>query len=133
MTCRVVIYVDGIVVASHHIIAAIGVDAQGSKHVVGLACGSSENAKIVKDLLATLVDRGVDLNVPRPWVIDGSKALRSAIEQRCEDAAHVQRYRIGPSPLARSRNAGRSWAGPHLAPTAISPDAGRTQERPYSQ
>ncbi len=68
--------VDGIIVASHHTIAAVGVDAQGNKHVLGLALGSSENAKVVKDLLATLADRGVDLNVARPWVIDGSKALR---------------------------------------------------------
>lgn len=90
----VAIYVDGIVVAKHHIIAAVGVDAQGSKHVLGLACGSSENAKVVKDLLGTLADRGVDLNEPRLWVIDGSKALRSAIEQRCGDAAKVQRCRI---------------------------------------
>ena len=90
----VAIYADGIIVASHHIIAAVGVDAQGNKHVLGLACGSSENAKVVKDLLATLTDRGVDLNVPRLWVIDGSKALRSAIEQRCGDAAKVQRCRI---------------------------------------
>ena len=90
----VAIYADGIIVASHHIIAAVGVDAQGNKHVLGLACGSSENAKVVKDLLGTLADRGVDLNVARLWVIDGSKALRSAIEQRCGVAARVQRCRI---------------------------------------
>lgn len=90
----VAVYVDGIIVASHHIIAAVGVDAQGAKHVLGLASGSSENAKVVKDLLGTLAERGVDLNEPRLWVIDGSKALRSAIEQRCGDAAKVQRCRI---------------------------------------
>ena len=90
----VAIYVDGIIVASHHIIAAVGVDAQGNKHVLGLTSGSSENAKVVKDLLATLADRGVDLNVARLWVIDGSKALRSAIEQRCGTDAKVQRCRI---------------------------------------
>jgi putative transposase len=90
----VAIYVDGIIVAKHHIIAAVGVDAQGNKHVLGLAAGSSENAKVVKDLLGTLTDRGVDLNVARLWVIDGSKALRSAIEQRCGADAKVQRCRI---------------------------------------
>jgi putative transposase len=61
---------------------------------VRLASGSSENAKVVKDLLATLADRGVDLNVARLWVIDGSKALRSAIELRCGADAKVQRWRI---------------------------------------
>lgn len=93
-TDLVAIYVDGVIVASHHIIAAVGVDAQGRKHVLGLVSGSSENAKVVKDLLATLAERGVDLNESRLWVIDGSKALRSAIEQRCGDCARVQRCRI---------------------------------------
>ncbi len=90
----VAMYVDGIIVAKHHIIAAVGVDAQGKKHVLGLAPGSSENAKVVKDLLSGLAQRGLDLNVPRLWVIDGSKALRSGIEQLCGKDAKVQRCRI---------------------------------------
>jgi transposase-like protein len=90
----VAMYVDGVIVAKHHIIAAVGVDAQGNKHVLGLAPGSSENAKVVKDLLSDLARRGVDLNVPRLWVIDGSKALRSGIEQLCGKDAKVQRCRI---------------------------------------
>jgi transposase-like protein len=93
-TDLVAIYVDGIIVARHHIIAAIGVDATGAKHMLGITPGSSENAKVVKDLLGSLAERGVDLNVPRLWVIDGSKALRSAIDQLCGEAAHVQRCRI---------------------------------------
>ena len=90
----VAIYVDGIIVARHHIIAAVGVDQTGAKHMLGIVSGSSENAKVVKDLLGSLAERGIDLNIARLWVIDGSKALRSAIEQRCGDAAHVQRCRI---------------------------------------
>jgi transposase-like protein len=90
----VAMYVDGITVAKHHILAAVGVDAQGSKHVLGLAPGISENAKVVKDLLSGLALRGLDLNVPRLWVIDGSKALRSGIEQLCGKDAKVQRCRI---------------------------------------
>ena len=90
----VAMYVDGLIVAKHHIIAAVGVDAQGNKHVLGLAPGSSENAKVVKDLLSDLACRGVDLNISRLWVIDGSKALRSGIEQLCGKDAKVQRCRI---------------------------------------
>jgi transposase-like protein len=90
----VAMYVDGVIVAKHHIIAAVGVDAQGNKHVLGLAPGSSENAKVVKDLLSDLARRGVDLNISRLWVIDGSKALRSGIEQVCGKDAKVQRCRI---------------------------------------
>ena len=93
-TDLVAIYVDGIIVARHHILAAVGVDPSGTKHMLGLAPGSSENARVAKDLLASLGERGVDLNVPRLWVIDGSKALRSAIDQLCGQAAQVQRCRI---------------------------------------
>lgn len=90
----VAMYVDGVIVGKHHIIAAVGVDAQGAKHVLGLAPGSSENAKVVKDLLSGLAERGLDLNIARLWVIDGSKALRSGIEQLCGKDAKVQRCRI---------------------------------------
>ena len=62
--------------------------------MLGLASGSSENAKVVKNLLDFLAECGVDLNVPRLWVIDGAKALRSAIDQLCGKAAHAQRCRI---------------------------------------
>ena len=90
----VAIYVDGIIMAKHHLIAAIGVDAGGAKHVLGLTSGSSENARVVKDLLSSLRDRGVDLNVARLWVIDGSKALRAGIDQYCGAAARIQRCRL---------------------------------------
>ena len=93
-TDLVAIYVDGIIVATHHVIAAIGVDATGVKHMLGIVSGSSENARVVKDLLTSLAERGVDLNLPRLWVIDGSKALRSGIDQMCGTAAQVQRCRI---------------------------------------
>jgi putative transposase len=90
----IAIYVDGIIVAKHHLLAAIGVDASGVKHVLGLASGSSENARVVKDLLGGLRERGVDLNIARLWVIDGSKALRAGIDQLCGAAAWVQRCRV---------------------------------------
>ena len=93
-TDLVAIYVDGIIVAKHHIIAAVGVDATGVKHMPGIVSGSSENAKVVKDLLESIVERGVDMNANRLWVIDGSKALRAAINQKCGDAGRVQRCRI---------------------------------------
>jgi putative transposase len=53
------IYIDGIVVADHHIVTAIGVDADGIKHLLGLTAGSSGNARGVKDLLPSLIARGV--------------------------------------------------------------------------
>ena len=88
-----VIYMDGIVVAGHHVIAALGVDEAGDKHMLGLAPGSSENAQVVKDLLHRLIERGLDASLSYLFVIDGSKALRSAIDEMFGERAKVQRCR----------------------------------------
>jgi transposase-like protein len=88
------VWIDGIVVDNHHILAAVGVDAEGSKHLLGLAQGSSENAQVAKDLLSSLVERGIGPDRVRLFVIDGSKALRAAIEELFGDQAKVQRCRI---------------------------------------
>lgn len=39
-----IIYLDGIELGSYHVIAAVGVDTEGHKHVLGLREGASENA-----------------------------------------------------------------------------------------
>ena len=88
-----VIYIDGIDVDGHHIIAAVGVDEAGDKHLLGLALGASENAQVVKDLLRRLIERGLDATVSYLFVIDGSKALRSAIDEMFGERARVQRCR----------------------------------------
>ncbi len=88
-----VIYLDGMVFAEHHIIAAVGVDRKGYKHILGLAQGSSENAAVCVDLLQDIVKRGVNPQQKLLFVIDGSKALRSAINQVFGDRHPVQRCR----------------------------------------
>jgi transposase-like protein len=87
------IYLDGIVVGQYHILAAVGVDSEGQKHLLGLAPGASENAQVAKDLLQGLVQRGLNTGVAYLFIIDGSKALRSAIEAVFGDKAPVQRCR----------------------------------------
>jgi putative transposase len=89
----VAVYIDGIEVAGHHVVAAVGLDDTGEKHLLGLVRGSSENAAVVKDLLQSLVKRGIDVSVQRLFVIDGSKAIRSAIEQVYGEQGLVQRCR----------------------------------------
>jgi putative transposase len=88
-----VVYLDGMVFPEHHIIAAVGVDRKGYKHILGLVQGSSENAAVCVDLLQDIVKRGVDPQQKLRFVIDGSKALRSAINQVFGDRHPVQRFR----------------------------------------
>ncbi|MBM4295211.1 MAG: hypothetical protein FJ126_09960 [Deltaproteobacteria bacterium] len=88
-----IIYLDGLVFGEHHVICAVGVDAQGRKHVLGVAQGASENAASATSLLEDLVARGLDPSRRYLFVIDGSKALRAAINRVFGSGQPVQRCR----------------------------------------
>jgi transposase-like protein len=89
----VVIYIDGMVFGDHVMIGAVGVDAEGHKHVLAIREGATENATVVKELLEDLVARGVNPDQKRLFVIDGSKALRTAINAVFGSQHPVQRCR----------------------------------------
>jgi len=93
------VYIDGIILGSHHVLTALGVDAQGKKHVLGMREGASENAAVVTGLLEDLVERGVrpqrvEGGRRRLFIIDGSKALRAGIDAVYGADQPVQRCRI---------------------------------------
>ncbi len=76
------------------LVAAIGVDLQGKKHVLGLWHGATENATVVKGLLEDLVSRGLESQRKLLLVIDGAKALRKAVQMVLGEQALVQRCRV---------------------------------------
>ena len=88
-----ILYVDGLCFGEHQVLVAVGVDEQGQKHVLGLAEGASENSQVVKGLLEDLVQRGLKTGRKYLFVIDGSKALRAAIEAVFGREHPVQRCR----------------------------------------
>ncbi len=88
-----IIFIDGLVFDDFHVIASIGVDIQGYKHVLGVVQGASENAASVKDLLEDMVARGIKPGRRRLFVIDGSKALRAAIDAVYGSDNPIQRCR----------------------------------------
>ena len=88
-----VVYLDGIVFGDYHVLAAVGVDADGRKHVLGLCGGASENTTVTIGLLEDLVARGLRADRRRLFVIDGAKALRKSIGQVFGSSNLVQRCR----------------------------------------
>jgi transposase-like protein len=76
------------------ILLALGIDAQGNKHVLGLREGSTEATRVVASLLSDLIERGLDAQRMRLWVIDGGKALRKAIAQTFGQCALIQRCQV---------------------------------------
>jgi putative transposase len=88
-----IIYIDGMHFGDQCVLAAVGVDIQGHKHVLALREGATENAEAAKDLLQHLVEHGVDPTRRRLFIIDGSKALRTAINAVFGAETPVQRCR----------------------------------------
>jgi transposase-like protein len=117
--------VDGIELKGRCAIVALGVSTDGVKLPLGLWDGSTENKTVTAHLLADLVARGLDVEQGILVVLDGSKALRAAVEevfgpvpvQRC--VRHKERNvldhlaeRDRPAVKARLR---RAWASDNHA------------------
>jgi transposase-like protein len=110
------VWIDGIQLGSYHVICAVGVDDSGHKHVLGLREGATENSAVASALLEDLVQRGLDPKRRRLFVIDGSKALRKAIDLVFGDKTPVQRCRnhklrnvLGHLPEAEHDQARATW------------------------
>jgi len=86
-----VVMIDGIHIDDHVLLVALGIDADGKKHVLGVREGATENAAACTALLADLRDRGLRTDRPVLVVIDGAKALAKAVRNVFGDQAIVQR------------------------------------------
>ncbi len=76
-----VLVIDGVVFHDHTVLIVLGIDSDGKKHVLGLREGTTENSRVAKALLRDLLERGLDPERARVFVIDGSKALHVAIRK----------------------------------------------------
>jgi putative transposase len=90
----VAVMIDGIEHAGQVMVVALGLDESGAKHLLGLWQGATENATVVKALLEDLVERGLDSKRRYLFVLDGSKALRAAVERVFGERAEVQRCQL---------------------------------------
>ena len=121
---------DGIELKGRCCVVALGVTTDGTKVPLGLWDGSTENKTVTAHLLSDLVDRGLDVEQGVLVVLDGSKALRAAVNevfgpvpvQRC--VRHKERgvldhlpERDRPAVKTRLRRAWASW--PASSITAI--------------
>ena len=111
---------DGIELKGRCCVVALGITTDGIKTPLGLWDGSTENKTVTAHLLADLVARGLDVEQGVLVVLDGSKALRAAVNdvfgpvpvQRC--VRHKERNvlehlpeRDRPAVKSRMR---RAWA-----------------------
>ena len=71
---------DGLELKGRCCVVALGVTTDGVKVPLGLWDGSTENKRVCVELLANLVDRGLDCDQGVLVVLDGGKALRAAVD-----------------------------------------------------
>ena len=89
-----VLMIDGVDFAGFTCVVALIVTADGTKVPVGLRLGDTENKILVKALLADLVDRGLDYSGGLLVVVDGAKALATAVRAVFGELALIQRCQI---------------------------------------
>lgn len=89
------IQIDGLHVGCDLVlVAALGIDADGNKHPLGLMEGATENAAVAQALIDNLIERGLDPAVCRLFIVDGAKALSKAIRRTFGAHTPIQRCQV---------------------------------------
>jgi putative transposase len=88
------VLIDGTPFKDRQMIAALGIGCDGTKTVLGIREGATENTTVVSALLSELVERGLDFSTPRLYVLDGGKALHAAVRRHAGEAAFFQRCQV---------------------------------------
>ncbi len=86
--------IDATPFQGQQMVAALGIDEYGRKMILGIRQGATENATVVGELLADLVDRGLDFTEPRLYILDGGKALTAAVKKHAGESAAIQRCQV---------------------------------------
>ena len=89
-----VIYLDGTPYAGETMIAAMGITEDGTKRLLGVRQGATENAAVCTALLEDLCGRGLDTSSPTLLVLDGAKALHAAVKRVWGQNALIQRCQV---------------------------------------
>jgi transposase-like protein len=117
----VAVMLDGMNIGEMTVLAAMGILKDGSKKMLGIIEGASENHVVAKALLSDLVNRGLPTDSPLLFALDGSKALRKAVIdtfgkyatiQRCQ--VHKKRNVLSHLPKSEQNNVGLAISRAYL-------------------
>jgi putative transposase len=86
--------VDATPFERQQMIVALGIGYDGRKTILGLRQGATENATVVGELLADLMERGLDFSEPRLYILDGGKALHAAVKKYAGESMPIQRCQV---------------------------------------
>lgn len=104
-----IVMLDGIRLSKDQLaIVAIGITADGHKHVLDFDLGSTENTEVCRGLLRRLSKRGFRCQRRLLAVLDGSDALRAALLEFFPDAV-IQRCLVHKERNLRAKLSKRHW------------------------
>ena len=89
----IAMFIDAKRYAKDGIVVGLGVTIEGKKIILGVEQMHSENGRAIEQWLDRLIDRGLKFEKGILFIIDGSKGIRKAIEQKFGSYALVQRCR----------------------------------------
>ena len=104
-----VIYIDGTPYAGETMIAALGITEDGTKRLLGVRQGATENAAVCTALLEDLCGRGLDTSSPTLLVLDGAKALHAAVKRVWGKNALIQRCQVHKKRNVQQHLAQKHW------------------------
>lgn len=104
-----VIYLDGVQYAGETMTVALGVLEDGTKRVLGVRQGATENAAVCTALLEDLQERGLDTSQPTLLVLDGAKALHAAVKRVWGPGALIQRCQVHKKRNVREHLPQKHW------------------------
>ena len=85
------IFIDGKGFAENEIIIALGITLTGEKVVLGFIESSTENARVCRDFMNELINRGLNTDNEILFVIDGAKGIYKGIKTALSEKAVIQR------------------------------------------
>jgi putative transposase len=103
------IYLDGVQYAGETMTVALGVLENGTKRVLGVRQGATENAAVCTALLEDLQQRGLDTSQPTLLVLDGAKALHAAVKRVWGRGALIQRCQVHKKRNVREHLPQKHW------------------------
>lgn len=104
-----ILMLDGIRLSKDQLaIVAIGITADGHKHVLDFDLGGSENMEVCRALMRRLHKRGFHCKRRLLAVLDGSDALRTAVKEFFSDAV-IQRCLVHKERNIRAKLSKRHW------------------------
>ena len=120
----VALFLDGKSLAGDAMVVAVGVTLEGEKVILGFVQTATENERVIREFLQSLVDRGLCIEPGLLCVMDGSKGLRAAVRAVWGDAVAVQRCQwhkrenvVGYLPKARQPQMRRQLQAAYRQPT----------------